>query len=380
MFDSSLETRCHHAEMRIEPPLGEQARPNSRNMNFPSPEKFKSELPSSPKHLRLVEETRESIRAILRRLDHRWIVVIGPCSIHDTQAGIDYSARLRKLSDQVSDTFLLVMRAYLEKPRTIMGWKGLINDPFLDQSFRVDQGIRIAREFLLRCIEQGTPLATEFLDPITPQYLQDLVSWSAIGARTAESQTHREMASGVPCPVGFKNSTDGSFTGAINALQSVISQHRYLGISQQGRVAILQTAGNFSAHIVLRGGFAGPNYSQEAISNCEFELGTNGLDANIMIDCSHENCLRDYRQQSNVAHHVASQIIKGNQSIIGIMIESNISEGNQPLGDPGNLRYGQSITDPCIGWAETERLLLTLRRSLQEPLRIRQSLARGLTA
>ena len=268
-------------------------------------------------------------------------------------------------------TCFIVMRAYFEKPRTTVGWKGLINDPHLDDSFCVGEGLEIARQLLLDIAELGLPLSTEALDPITPQYLQDLITWSAIGARTTESQTHREMASGLSSPIGFKNGTDGSLGVAINALQSVSSPHRFLGISPSGQVSVIRTKGNPHAHIVLRGGSAGPNYDAASIAACEAALDGIVEFSNIMVDCSHANSSKDHNRQTAVALDIAEQVLAGNQSIVGLMIESNLQAGNQPLGSGKDLRYGVSVTDACIDWAVTEELLRELASSLSTALRER---------
>lgn len=326
-----------------------------------TPEQLKAKLPVSEEVREHVQEAREAVCRVLDRTDHRLLLVIGPCSIHDVDAARDYARRLRALAQELEDSLLIVMRAYFEKPRTTIGWKGLINDPHLDDTFCVAEGLEIARSLLLDIATLGLPLSTEALDPITPQYMQDLIVWSAIGARTAESQTHREMASGLSSVIGFKNGTDGSLDVAVNALQSVASPHRFLGISPSGQVAVLHTRGNAHAHIVLRGGSNGPNYSKDHIKACEAALRKIHQTANIMVDCSHANSNKDHNRQIEVARDVAAQITAGNQSIIGLMIESNIDEGNQPLTqDRTALRYGVSVTDACIGWEQTESLLREL--------------------
>ncbi len=326
-----------------------------------TPEQLKAKLPVSEEVREHVQEAREAVCRVLDRTDHRLLLVIGPCSIHDVDAARDYARRLQALARELEDSLLIVVRAYFEKPRTTVGWKGLINDPHLDDTFCVAEGLEIARSLLLDIATLGLPLSTEALDPITPQYMQDLIVWSAIGARTAESQTHREMASGLSSVIGFKNGTDGSLDVAVNALQSVASPHRFLGISPSGQVAVLHTRGNAHAHIVLRGGSNGPNYSKDHIAACEAALREIHQTANIMVDCSHANSNKDHNRQIEVARNVASQITAGNQSIIGLMIESNIDEGNQPLTqDRTALRYGVSVTDACIGWEQTELLLREL--------------------
>jgi 3-deoxy-7-phosphoheptulonate synthase len=337
-----------------------------------TPEELKARLPISETARESVQGAREAVRAILSGDDPRLVVVIGPCSIHDVAAAREYAGRLRRLADEVGDSLLLVMRAYFEKPRTTVGWKGLINDPHLNDTFCIDEGLQLARRLLLDIAELGLPLSTEALDPITPQYLQDLIAWSAIGARTTESQTHREMASGLSCAVGFKNGTDGSLDVAINALQSVARPHRFLGIDPDGQVAVLHTRGNRFAHIVLRGGSRGPNYDAASIAACEAALAKLPGRANIMVDCSHANAAKDHRRQAEVALAVRDQILAGSESIIGLMIESHLHEGNQPMtSTPAELRYGVSITDPCIGWETTEVLLRELATSLHGRLRQR---------
>ncbi|SDZ83252.1 3-deoxy-7-phosphoheptulonate synthase [Microbulbifer marinus] len=339
-----------------------------------SPEQLKEELPISDAAEASVAAGRAAVRDILDRKDHRLMVVIGPCSVHDVDAAIDYAQRLKKVADQVSDTLLIVMRVYFEKPRTTVGWKGLINDPFLNDSFKIQDGLHIGRKLLLDIAELGLPTATEALDPISPQYLQDLISWSAIGARTTESQTHREMASGLSSAVGFKNGTDGSLDVAINALQSTANPHRFLGINKEGQVAIIHTAGNKYGHVVLRGGNDKPNYDSVSVAVCEQELRSAGLTPNIMVDCSHANSNKNHELQPLVVDNVTHQILDGNQSIIGIMVESNLKAGNQKiLDDHSQMEYGVSVTDKCIDWETTESLLLKMAEQLREPLKARSS-------
>jgi 3-deoxy-7-phosphoheptulonate synthase len=339
---------------------------------LPTPEKVKSALPLSAAAEATVQAGRDNIRRILDRQDPRLFVVVGPCSIHDIQAAHEYAGRLKKLAEEVSDTLYLVMRVYFEKPRTTVGWKGLINDPYMDDSFHIEKGLVLARELLLHLAEMGLPTATEALDPITPQYLGDLVAWTAIGARTTESQTHREMASGLSTPVGFKNGTDGSLGVAINALHSVAQPHHFLGINQDGQCAVFRTRGNRYGHIVLRGGNGRPNYQPEAIARCEQELAREKLPNNIVIDCSHGNSNKDPSRQPQVAGEVAAQIVAGNRSIVGLMLESHLHAGNQKIpADLKQLQYGVSVTDACIGWETTETLLRELRRKLNDPLRQR---------
>ncbi len=339
-----------------------------------TPHQLKAELPIPDVIQSQVQTARDAVRSILAREDPRLLIVVGPCSIHDVDAARDYARRLASLAKELDDSLLIVMRAYFEKPRTTVGWKGLINDPHLDDTFEVAQGLSIARRLLLDIAAMGLPLSTEALDPITPQYLQDLISWSAIGARTTESQTHREMASGLSSAVGFKNGTDGGLGVALNALQSVASPHSFLGINLSGQVSVLQTRGNTNAHIVLRGGSNGPNYDAESIAVCESALKEADLPANIMVDCSHANSEKDHNRQPLVARDIASQILRGNQSIVGLMIESNLAAGNQPLDAcREKMQYGVSVTDACIDWATTDALLRELASSLTGPLAARRS-------
>lgn len=339
-----------------------------------TPEKLKQALPMSETVKSNLADSRQVIQNILDGKDHRVFVVVGPCSIHDTSAAMDYALKLRELADKVSDTLYIVMRVYFEKPRTTVGWKGLINDPYLDDSFKLEEGLHIGRKLLLDILELGLPTSTEALDPISPQYLQDLISWSAIGARTTESQTHREMASGLSSAVGFKNGTDGGLTVATNALNSVANAHRFLGINRQGQVSVFTTRGNPYGHIVLRGGSSGPNYDSVHIRLCEQALEKAGVKKNIMVDCSHANSSKKPELQPLVVENVANQILEGNQSIIGLMIESNINAGNQSIPkDLSELRYGVSVTDGCIDWDTTEACLLETAERLREILPTRLS-------
>ena len=331
-----------------------------------TPDHLKAKMPVPEEIRESVNRHRQSVSDIVARRDPRLLVVVGPCSIHDPKAAIEYAQRLAELQSQVADTLYLVMRAYFEKPRSTVGWKGLINDPHLDDSFQVAQGLEIARQLLLDISTIGLPIATEALDPITPQYLQDLISWSAIGARTTESQTHREMASGLSCAVGFKNGTDGSLDVAINALQSATSPHRFLGISPAGQVSVIHTRGNKHAHVVLRGGSNGPNYDPKNVAAAESKLAALGLPQSIMVDCSHANSNKDHRQQVNVLNSVQEQLVGGNKAITGIMLESNLESGNQSLKDLDNLSYGVSVTDACVDWADTETMLLGLNAALNQ--------------
>jgi 3-deoxy-7-phosphoheptulonate synthase len=334
-----------------------------------TPEQLKDALPMSDAVRASVAASRQAIWDILDRKDHRVFVVVGPCSIHDVDAAMDYARKLKQLADELSDTLYIVMRVYFEKPRTTVGWKGLINDPHLDDSFKIEEGLHIGRKLLLDVLELGLPTSTEALDPISPQYLQDLISWSAIGARTTESQTHREMASGLSSAVGFKNGTDGGLTVATNALQSVANPHRFLGINRQGQVSVFTTKGNAYGHIVLRGGSQGPNYDSVHIKLCEEALEKAGIASNIMVDCSHANSNKQPELQPLVVENVANQIIEGNQSIVGLMIESNLKAGNQSI--PANLddlEYGVSVTDGCIDWETTEACLREMRDRLRDVL------------
>ncbi|MGH8247483.1 MAG: 3-deoxy-7-phosphoheptulonate synthase [Gammaproteobacteria bacterium] len=334
-----------------------------------TPDDVKRALPLTDRAELTVLESRHVIERILDRKDHRLIIVVGPCSIHDPAAAIDYAKRLKKLAEEVSDTLFVVMRVYFEKPRTTTGWKGLINDPHMNDSFDVGFGLRLARKLLTDVNELGLPAGTEALDPISPQYMGDLVTWSAIGARTTESQTHREMASGLSTPVGFKNGTDGGLTVAINALLSVSRPHSFLGINQQGQVAVIRTAGNRYGHIVLRGGSKGPNYDSVTIALVEKELARNKLSANIVVDCSHANSNKDHNLQPLVMNDCVHQIMEGNESIVGVMLESNLHAGNQTIPtDLSQLKYGVSVTDACIDWEATEKLLKETRAKLKDVL------------
>ncbi|WP_163576541.1 3-deoxy-7-phosphoheptulonate synthase [Halomonas faecis] len=339
-----------------------------------TPEALKQEIPLSETAERTVIEGRQTIQNILNGSDPRLLVVIGPCSIHDVDAALDYARRLRRLADEVKDSLYVVMRVYFEKPRTTVGWKGLINDPHINGSFEIEEGLHIARRLLVELSELGLPLATEALDPISPQYLQDCIGWSAIGARTTESQTHREMSSGLSSPVGFKNGTDGSLDVAVNALQSVAHPHNFLGIDQAGQVAIIRTRGNAYAHVVLRGGNGKPNYDSVSVALAEQELRKASVKPNIMIDCSHANSNKDPALQPLVMENVTNQILEGNRSIMGLMVESNIGWGNQKI--PGNLadlQYGVSITDACIDWDTTEQAMTRMAEKLAPVLAERRS-------
>ncbi len=334
-----------------------------------TPEALKKALPASDAVNRIISESRQVVKDILDKKDHRLFVVIGPCSIHDVDAAIDYAQKLKALSDKINDSIYVIMRVYFEKPRTTVGWKGLINDPHLNDSFQIEEGLHIGRKLLIDVAEIGLPTSTEALDPISPQYMQDLITWSAIGARTTESQTHREMASGLSSPVGFKNGTDGGLTVATNALQSAANAHSFLGINNQGQVAIIKTKGNQYGHMVLRGGSKGTNFDANSIAECEAALEKSGLAKNIMVDCSHANSSKDPDRQPLVVKDIAEQINNGNNSIVGLMIESNLGHGNQSMkGGKESLKYGVSITDACIDWETTENCLLELASSIKDAL------------
>jgi 3-deoxy-7-phosphoheptulonate synthase len=294
------------------------------------------------------------------------LVVVGPCSIHDTQAALEYAHHLKALADELAEQLFIVMRVYFEKPRTTVGWKGLINDPRMDDSFRIDEGLHVARRLLVDLNDLGLPCGTEALDPITPQYLGDLIAWSAIGARTTESQTHRELASGLSSPVGFKNGTDGNLDVAINAMLSAAQPHAFLGINGDGQVAVTQTRGNAFGHLILRGG-AVPNYDSVAVAQAEVALAASSLPVNIVVDCSHANSRKNHALQTLVLKDVVHQIADGNQTIKGVMLESNLFEGNQKLGRAQDLRYGVSITDACLGWDTTAACLREAATRLRAP-------------
>lgn len=335
---------------------------------LPSPVEIKEQLPLEGVAHETVVKSRQILRDILDGKDKRIFAVVGPCSIHDREAALDYARRLKQLHDELADSVYIVMRVYFEKPRTTTGWKGLVNDPDMDDSFRIDKGLRLARELLLQINDMGLPAATEALDPIAPQYYGDLVSWTAIGARTTESQTHRELASGLSTPVGFKNATDGSQMVAINALQSASSPHSFLGIDQEGRITIIRTRGNQYGHVVLRGGQQ-PNYDSVSVRLCEQALTEAGMPSRIVIDCSHANSNKDPSLQATVLQDVVHQVADGNKSIFGVMLESNIGWGKQSMpANPADLEYGVSITDACIDWQATEEALRSTARPLREHL------------
>ncbi|MBW4560835.1 MAG: 3-deoxy-7-phosphoheptulonate synthase [Mojavia pulchra JT2-VF2] len=330
-----------------------------------TPNEVKTKLPLTPLAEHTVLKSRQELEQILDFQDRRKFIVVGPCSIHDPKAALEYSEKLNILAEKVQDKLLLIMRVYFEKPRTTVGWKGLINDPEMDDSFHVENGLLIARSLLLQIAELGLPAATEALDPIIPQYISELIAWSAIGARTTESQTHREMASGLSMPVGFKNGTDGNIQVALNALHSARNPHNFLGINQDGQVSVFQTRGNPYGHVILRGGNQ-PNFDAENVKLVEQKLKEASLPPRIVIDCSHGNTNKDYRRQASVFEDVTQQIVDGNTSIVGMMLESNLYEGSQPLTcKKEELQYGVSVTDKCIGWEETEKIILAAYEKLK---------------
>jgi 3-deoxy-7-phosphoheptulonate synthase len=323
-----------------------------------TPAQIKEQLPAGDRQLALVERTRRKAKSILRGEDDRMLVIVGPCSIHDPVSALEYARQLAILSQELADRYLIVMRVYFEKPRTTIGWKGFINDPNLDESCDMAKGILLARKLLLDILDLGLPTATEFLDPIIPQYTAELITWAAIGARTTESQTHREMASGLSMPVGFKNATDGSFQTAIDAMASACTQHSFLGIDQDGATSIIKTAGNPDSHVVLRGGRNGPNYHPEDVALAEQALRKTGLHPTLMVDCSHANSGKDPNRQPDVWKSILAQRREGNRHLIGAMLESHLHFGSQPLTqDPSILKYGVSITDACMDWETTAALL-----------------------
>ena len=335
-----------------------------KNLNVASisplapPSEYLAEIPISKEVEELVFQSRQEVTNIIKGDDDRFLVITGPCSIHDEVAGREYAERLVKLADDLKDTLMVVMRVYFEKPRTTVGWKGLINDPNLDGTCNMAEGLRRARQFLMDVNEIGLPCATEFLDPFTPQYMSDLVCWGAIGARTAESQTHRQLASGLSMPIGFKNGTGGSIQLAADGVIAAEAQHAFLGIDDAGAAAVVQTSGNDSCHIVLRGGADGPNYDAENVAAAQKILKKSGMTPNIVIDCSHANCDKDHTKQPIAFRDILAQRAAGNDGIVGLMLESHINPGNQSLnGDRSTLKYGVSITDPCVDWSTTDELL-----------------------
>ncbi len=332
-----------------------------------APMQLMRELKAGDATLRTPFQARKDIHDVLRGADDRLVVVVGPCSIHDPKAALDYAHRLRALKDELERDLVVIMRVYFEKPRTTVGWKGLINDPHLDESFDINEGLRLARKLLLDINELGLPCGTEFLDLISPQYIADLVAWGAIGARTTESQSHRQLASGLSCPVGFKNGTDGNLRIAVDAIKAAAARHHFISITKSGHVAVFKTAGNEDCHVILRGGKQ-PNFDANSVHAACGELAAAGLRQQVMIDCSHANSSKQYQRQIEVGADVAGQIARGDRRIMGVMIESHLNAGRQDLQPDKPLAYGQSITDACIGWDATEPLL----RQLAEAVRARR--------
>ncbi len=330
-----------------------------------TPAAVHAEHPISEAAAATVHDARHAIHRILHGDDDRLLVIVGPCSVHDPEAAKDYASRLKALRDELSEDLLIVMRVYFEKPRTTVGWKGLINDPNLDESFEINKGLRLARKLLLDINEMGLPAGTEFLDLISPQYIADLVSWGAIGARTTESQGHRELASGLSCPVGFKNGTDGSMRVAVDAIRAAARPHVFMSLTKDGHSAIFNTTGNSDTHIILRGGKR-PNYDAESVNEAAEEMEQAGLAARLMIDFSHANSHKQHDKQIDVGRDVAGQVARGDRRIIGAMIESHLTGGRQDLRPGQPLNYGQSITDACIAWTDTEPLLEDLAEAVQE--------------
>jgi 3-deoxy-7-phosphoheptulonate synthase len=328
-----------------------------------SPALLQYELPADAAVQGFIEDCRNQVADIVHGKDPRLLVVVGPCSIHDSAQALDYAARLHTLAAELKDDLLLVMRVYFEKPRTTVGWKGYINDPHLDGSFRINEGLRLARELLLALAQRGVPAGTEFLDLLSPQYVSDLVSWGAIGARTTESPSHRQLASGLSCPVGFKNGTDGGVQMAADALIACRAPHAFMGMTKMGQVAIFETAGNDDCHIILRGGSRGPNYHAADIESACAILRKSGVSERVMVDCSHANSAKKWERQIEVAHELADQIAGGEQRILGLMIESHLNPGRQDLKSGVPLQHGVSITDGCIGWEQTDEVLRRLAKA-----------------
>ena len=331
-----------------------------------SPQEIIDSFSPSEKGFATIINARDQIKNILDKSIKKFMIVVGPCSIHDVDAAKEYATRLKKLVSSLSANCLVVMRVYFEKPRTVIGWKGLINDPDLDGSFKINKGIKIARKLLIDLAEMEIPCGHEFLDLVSPQYVSDLISWGAIGARTTESQSHRELASGLSCPVGFKNGTDGSLQIAIDAMNAARHSHSFLSVTKEGKSAIFNTAGNDDCHIIHRGGNNKSNYESDDVKNSVRILEQNGMRPNIMIDASHANSNKDFKMQSKVVDDVKCQLLSGEKNLIGIMLESNLVEGNQKINSRDKLKYGQSITDSCIGWEETENIILDLDDTLKK--------------
>jgi len=330
-----------------------------------SPQQVLADLPITENAAKTVYQTRQDIYKILRNEDDRLMVVIGPCSIHDPDAAMEYANRLKKIADELRDDLLVVMRVYFEKPRTTVGWKGLINDPGLDNSFHINRGVHLARDLLLKLADMGMPAGTEYLDLISPQYISDLVAWGAIGARTTESQGHRELASGLSCPVGFKNGTDGRLQIAIDAMRSASHPHSFLSVTKEGNSAIFSTSGNEYTHVILRGG-SRPNYDRESVNEAASQLRDCGMNERVMVDCSHANSQKKFHKQVEVGADIAHQLRTGQEFIFGVMIESHLVEGRQDNTPDKELVYGQSITDACIGWDDSEKMLYTLAEAVRD--------------
>ncbi|KAF9975606.1 3-deoxy-7-phosphoheptulonate synthase [Actinomortierella ambigua] len=358
-----------HSKEEIEPEFMEDLRVTGYSPLLP-PQIIQEELPMSATSQKVVSLARQQAAKILKGEDDRVLVIVGPCSIHDPQAAMEYAKLLKPVAERLSGDLLIVMRAYFEKPRTTVGWKGLINDPDIDGTFQINKGLRIARKLLCDLTEMGVPVGCELLDTISPQFLADLISWGAIGARTTESQLHRELASGVSFPVGFKNGTDGNIGIAVDAIRAAARPHHFLGVTKQGLAAITNTRGNELCHLILRGGNGAPNYEKEHIEKTRAGLAKAKLPESIMVDCSHGNSRKQHRNQIGVCADLAGQIRSGDKSIIGLMIESNLVEGRQDVGPEGReaLVYGQSITDACVDWADTEKML----EDLAEAVRVRR--------
>ncbi|KAI1318968.1 3-deoxy-7-phosphoheptulonate synthase [Mortierella claussenii] len=358
-----------HSKEKIAPEFMEDLRVTGYSPLLP-PQIIQEELPMSDVSRKVVSLARQQAAKILRGEDDRLIVIVGPCSIHDPKAALEYAARLKPVADNLSGEILVIMRAYFEKPRTTVGWKGLINDPDIDGTFQINKGLRIARNLLCQLTDMGVPVGCELLDTISPQFLADLISWGAIGARTTESQLHRELASGVSFPLGFKNGTDGNISIAVDAIRAAAKPHHFLGVTKQGLAAITNTKGNELCHLILRGGNGGPNYEKEHIEKTREGLNKAKLPEVIMVDCSHGNSRKQHRNQVSVSADLANQIRAGDKSIVGLMIESNLVEGRQDVGPEGKdaLVYGQSITDACVDWEDTVKML----EDLADAVRVRR--------
>ena len=330
-----------------------------------TPEDVRDEIPLSEQAIKTILDSRKNIENILDEKDDRVFVVVGPCSIHDPVAAIEYAKKLKKVSNDVSNNLLIIMRVYFENPRTTIGWKGLINDPMLDGSFKVNEGLRIGRKLLLDIVDLDIPTGTEYLDLISPQYISDIISWGAIGARTTESQCHRELASGLSCPVGFKNGTDGNLQIVFDAIKSGSGSHHFLSVTKKGNSAIFSTSGNKYCHTILRGGSKKVNYDEKSIDEVSARLDKANLPQRIVVDCSHANSMKDHKKQISVVDNIAFQLSNGEKRIKGLMIESNLVEGNQNIND-SNLIYGKSVTDACIGWEDTEKVLYKLSEAVEK--------------